>query len=105
MDFRKDEIEQPENSDDEVDVTIKNPNMPFDEQELVPTIENVSMLAQEIEDKMNRITNTLRGIDKRMCVNLRYIASVVMLTEHIFNNNNQYTMENMSSNSKDKDLS
>lgn len=53
----------------------------MDDKERIPTIEDVGALSHRIEDKMNLIANTLRGVDKRMCVNLRYIASAIMLSE------------------------
>lgn len=78
-DFRFDELNFPENSDDEVDITNASPvaqngeNLPD-----IPDIDDIEELTNEIEDKMNRVAGTIRGIDKRMSLNLRILSGITM---------------------------
>lgn len=90
MDFRKDEIEQPENSDDEVDTIQKPVHLITNEYDRIPTIDDVGELSHRIEEQMNLIANTLRGVDKRISANLRYISTAVMLSETLMKDQNQH---------------
>ena len=44
----------------------------------IPDIDDVNNLVETVEDKMNKIANAIRGIDKRMSYNCRLMQSVVM---------------------------
>lgn len=85
-DFRYDELNFPENSDDEVDQTKFSPEMQ-QTQDLpeLPDMDDIEELTNEVEDKMKRVSNTIRGIDKRMSLNLRLISGIVMNQDNFGN--------------------
>ena len=76
MNFRKDELIIPDESEDDYDENeddayiVKN--------KIMHNIEEAYELVDMIEDKMNRVTNTIRGLDKRMSHNNRLLGSLVM---------------------------
>lgn len=76
MNFRKDELIIPDESEDDYDededdtFIVKN--------KIMHNIEEAYDLVDQIEDKMNRVTNTIRGLDKRMSHNNRLLGSLVM---------------------------
>jgi predicted transcriptional regulator len=73
MSFRKDELILPEESEEE---EKENEMAPKKEKD-IQGVEDSYDLVDSIEDKMNKISNVIRGMDKRMSYNLRLLGSVV----------------------------
>ena len=71
MYFRKDEIAVCE-SDEDNDET--NGIFPKHHEHAIKNIEDADELVDRIGNKMVKVTNTIRGIDKRMCHNLKLIG-------------------------------
>lgn len=76
MSFRKDELVIPEESDDEDDEENDNIIM---KDKIIHSVEEAYELVDNIEEKMNKITNAIRGMDKRMSYNLRLLGSLIMV--------------------------
>jgi glutamyl/glutaminyl-tRNA synthetase len=76
MSFRKDELILPEESDDCVDECDENAHEKKKVKDIAG-VEEAYEFVERIEDKMNKISNVIRGMDKRMSYNLRLIGSVV----------------------------
>lgn len=74
MSFRKDELILPEESEEEEN---DNETSAPKKQKDIQGVEDAYELVESIEDKMNKITNVIRGMDKRMSYNLRLLGSVV----------------------------
>lgn len=77
MSFRKDELILPEESEEEEN---ENETAPRKEKD-IQGVEDAYELVDSIEDKMNKIANVIRGMDKRMSYNLRLLGSVVVQDE------------------------
>lgn len=76
MSFRKDELVIPEESEDEEDEENDNIIM---KDKIIHSVEEAYELVDTIEEKMNKITNAIRGMDKRMSYNLRLLGSLIMV--------------------------
>ena len=70
--FRKDELVLQEESDDNENDVDGNSNNKENN-----SVEEAYNLVESIDKRMNRITQTIRGIDKRVSYNYRLIGSVV----------------------------
>lgn len=77
MSFRKDELILPEESEEEENENEAAPKKEKD----IQGVEDAYELVDSIEDKMNKIANVIRGMDKRMSYNLRLLGSVVVQDE------------------------
>jgi len=86
MSFRKDELILPEESEGDDDDDNASDSMRREKQ--IPGVEDAYELVDSIEDKMSKISQVIRGMDKRMSYNLRLLGSVVMQTEDDLNKNN-----------------
>lgn len=75
MSFRKDELILPEDSDDE---NTETPMENIKQKKDVPGVEDAFELVDYIEDKMVKMSQVIKGMDKRMSYNLRLIGSAVM---------------------------
>ena len=76
MSFRKDELVIPEESEDDEDEENDNIIM---KDKIIHSVEEAYELVDTIEEKMNKITNAIRGMDKRMSYNLRLLGSLIMV--------------------------
>ena len=75
MSFRKDELVLPDESDDEEG---SDGGTKREKEQGVNGVEDAYELVETIENKMNRIANVIRGMDKRMSYNLRLMGSIMM---------------------------
>lgn len=74
MCFRKDELILPEESQDsESDEIDPNPK----KKKEVAGIEAAYEFVEDVENKMSKIGDVIRGMDKRMSYNLRLVGSVI----------------------------
>lgn len=81
MSFRKDELILPEESDDCVDECDDTHGDQKKKVKDIAGVEEAYEFVERIEDKMNKISSVIRGMDKRMSYNLRLIGSVVSKEE------------------------
>ena len=79
MSFRKDELILPEESDDCLDECEETHEKKKVKD--IAGVEEAYEFVERIEDKMSKISNVIRGMDKRMSYNLRLIGSVVARDE------------------------
>jgi archaellum component FlaC len=80
--FRKDELVLQEESDDEVNSSDDMTNNK--EQN---SVEEAYNLVESIDNRMDRINQAIRGIDKRISYNYRLIGSVVPIDyQHLLQN-------------------
>jgi hypothetical protein len=78
MSFRKDELILPEESEEGEN---ENETAAPKKEKDIQGVEDAYELVDSIEDKMNKIANVIRGMDKRMSYNLRLLGSVVAQDE------------------------
>jgi len=77
MCFRKDELILPEESNEsDSDENEKNNGNPKKKKE-VAGIEAAYEFVEDVENKMSKIGDVIRGMDKRMSYNLRLVGSVI----------------------------
>jgi hypothetical protein len=88
MSFRKDELILPEESDDCVD-DCDDTHETKKKVKDIAGVEEAYEFVERIEDKMNKISSVIRGMDKRMSYNLRLIGSVVSKDEKESENNSR----------------
>lgn len=75
MSFRKDELILPEESDDcqdDCDATQEKKK-----RQDIAGVEEAYEFVEKIEDKMMKVSNVIRGMDKRMSYNMRLINTVI----------------------------
>ena len=75
MSFRKDELVLPDESDDEEGSDCGTKRQ---KEQNINGVEDAYDLVETIENKMNKIANVIRGMDKRMSYNLRLMGSIMM---------------------------
>lgn len=75
MSFRKDELVLPDESDEEEGSDCGTKRQ---KEQSINGVEDAYDLVETIENKMNRIANVIRGMDKRMSYNLRLMGSIMM---------------------------
>ena len=75
MSFRKDELILPEESDDCQDDC--DPTHEKKKRQDIAGVEEAYEFVEKIEDKMMKVSNVIRGMDKRMSYNMRLMGSVV----------------------------
>jgi len=76
MCFRKDELilpEEPSDSDSDENEKDSNPR----KKKEVAGIEAAYEFVEDVENKMSKIGDVIRGMDKRMSYNLRLVGSVI----------------------------
>ena len=79
--FRKDELVLQEESDDDIGAS-EDPSNNKEQN----SVEEAYNLVESIDNRMNRINQAIRGIDKRISYNYRLIGSVVPIDyQHLFN--------------------
>ena len=76
MNFRKDETAPNEDASEDSDDGSGSDDDDDDKHKSGNNIEHTIDLVDRIDDKMGLISQTVRGIDKRMSYNLRLISSV-----------------------------
>jgi hypothetical protein len=74
MSFRKDELILPEESNDDEE---NDEEMSGKKDKSVAGMEDAYDVVERVENKMNKISMVIKGMDKRMTYNLRLIGSVV----------------------------
>jgi len=77
MSFRKDELVLADESDD-FDEAEENEGSKPQKEKGIQGVEDAYEIVENIEAKMQKISQVIRGIDKRMSYNLRLMGSVIM---------------------------
>lgn len=85
MSFRKDELVLADDSDDIPEDLDENQDDKPQKEKGIQGVEDAYEIVERIEDKMNKVAQVVRGIDKRMSYNLRLIGSVIIEPENLTN--------------------
>jgi maltodextrin utilization protein YvdJ len=79
MSFRKDELILPDDSEDADESAEENQGK---KDKAIAGVEDAYDLVERVENKMNKISAVIKGMDKRMSYNLRLIGSMIQPEMH-----------------------
>ena len=78
MSFRRDELVLADDSDDLDDLDDESGSDKSSKDKGIHGVEDAYDIVEKIEDKMSKVAQVIRGMDKRMSYNLRLMGSVIM---------------------------
>ena len=81
LDFQKDELVLPDESDENKDEGSDS-SVDCDFQQKTFSVEEAQQIVSQLDKGINNITNVIRGMDKKMSYNLRLVGGLIQEMEN-----------------------